>query len=288
MIHSDHPRRTTIVLRTWGSKLAVLSASVAALAACSGGGGRNAGPSPLETLTPPATAAAPLQSAVAAEVGPPAASPQAAVEGYLGAEIAGDAAGSFQLLAAEARTKVVDVNGWRAARTRLPRFTSYTVEPGGADGTVVTEVRLEPMVDPIVGVIPARATVTWRPVAEDGGWRVGLTGSTIEPRFPADDTADDVALTWVSQRQACTPDPAAATLLLQPNLASALCGQPGMYSAKAPAPLSSLPNPGAVIDAYGPDASSWARVVRLDGPAPLDVITAPLGDQWVVIGIAGG
>ena len=30
---------------------------------------------------------------------------------------------------------------------------------------------------------------------------------------------------------------------------------------------------------------AWARVVTLDGPDRLEVVTAPLGDHWVVVGV---
>ena len=55
--------------------------------------------------------------------------------------------------------------------------------------------------------------------------------------------------------------------------------------ATPPAPLSALTNPAPVVDAYGPGASTFARVVRLSGSATLDVVTAPLGASWVVIGV---
>ena len=48
--------------------------------------------------------------------GPAAASPQAAVEGYLTAEIAGDRMASFALLASTERAKLVDLAAWRPPR----------------------------------------------------------------------------------------------------------------------------------------------------------------------------
>jgi hypothetical protein len=40
-----------------------------------------------------------------------------------------------------------------------------------------------------------------------------------------------------------------------------------------------------VLAAFGPEASIWARVVRVSGPIDLDVFTAPLGEEWVVVGV---
>ena len=33
--------------------------------------------------------------------------------------------------------------------------------------------------------------------------------------------------------------------------------------------------------------SRWARTVALSGAAELSVVTAPFGDHWVVVGVAG-
>ena len=42
-----------------------------------------------------------------------------------------------------------------------------------------------------------------------------------------------------------------------------------------------------VVAAFGPDALGWARSVELTGAAELSVVTAPLGDRWVVVGVGG-
>ena len=58
----------------------------------------------------------------------------------------------------------------------------------------------------------------------------------------------------------------------------------GTFRAERTSLLAELANPAPVLASYGPDAATWARVVRLTGPATIDVVTAPLGDTWVVIG----
>jgi hypothetical protein len=255
-------------------------------AGCSSGDGGNAGPSPLETFTP--SPASTVVLTPAAPVGPAAATAQAAVEAHLRAEIAGDVERSFTTLAAADRARLVDAAGWRAARTGRPRITGYTLRPPDSAGKVVTAVDLEPAVDPVLGVVPARATITWRTIAEDGGWRVSLEGSTLVPQYPDAAGAPPAALRWVEQRQACAADPGAGALLLQPDLATQLCQQPGAFRISSTGDLSALADPSGILDAYGPDASTWARVVRVTGPATLDVVTAPLGSAWVVIGLAAG
>jgi hypothetical protein len=259
---------------------------VAVAAGCSSGDGGNAGPSPLETFTPSPASTVVLEPP--APTAPAAATAQAAVEAHLQAEIAGDVERSFATLAEADRARLVDAAGWRAARTRRPRVTGYALQPPDSEGNIVTGVDLEPAVDPVLGVVPSRAVITWRTVAEDGGWRVSIEGSTLVPRFPDGAAAAPAALDWVEQRQACIADPSAGALLLQPDLASQLCQQPGTFRISSTGDLTALADPSGILDAYGPDASTWARVVRLTGPATLDVVTAPLGSAWVVIGLTAG
>lgn len=274
------------MLRRTGAGVAGVSAAViVALSACSGASTANSGPSELERFTPAPASAAPFTSTAPGAAPVPAASPQAAVEAYLAAEIEGDQATSFGLLAAAQRDKLVDLAAWRAAHVNLPVFESFTVRPVTESSMVVTDVALQPRLDPITGVVPARATITWRPVAEDGGWRVDLARTTFDPQYPDDAGAAPAALAWVQARQACQPDPEASRLLLDPSLATALCRQPGTFAAGEAGPLSALTNATPVVAAYGPGATDFARVVRLTGPATLDVVTAPRGADWVVIGV---
>ena len=49
--------------------------------------------------------------------------------------------------------------------------------------------------------------------------------------------------------------------------------------------LRDWPSAAVVTNAFGPAAAQWARVVSLDGPLPLDVVTAPMGDRWLVVGV---
>ncbi len=110
------------------------------------------------------------------------------MEAYLTAEVAGDYDTSFGLLAQADRDRIVTPQAWRATKSRTPRITGFTVDASAAaEGTVVTDVTLEPNVDPILGVVPGSARITWTPVAEAGGWRVPIEGSTFEARYPDDE-----------------------------------------------------------------------------------------------------
>ena len=221
----------------------------------------------------------------ATPVPPPAASPEAAVTGLLDALIAGDAAASFSLLAEGDRAYLGPLPTWQDRISSLPRYLGYQVT--GADGpAVVTEVTLEPRLDEVIGFVPGRATATWTTVTEDGGYRVSFSDSTSEPTLPSDEAATAAAQAWVATRQRCEP---AATydgnLLGQPSLADRLCDLAGMFRAGAAAGLESFRDPSLLLNAFGADAPTFVRVVPVEGPAPLQVALAPLGEAWEVIGV---
>ena len=41
----------------------------------------------------------------------------------------------------------------------------------------------------------------------------------------------------------------------------------------------------AVTAAFGPDVYAWARVVPVTAPERLELVLAPVGERWLVIGI---
>jgi hypothetical protein len=49
--------------------------------------------------------------------------------------------------------------------------------------------------------------------------------------------------------------------------------------------LDALADPSPVLNAFGPDAAAWARVVDVRRPAPLQVVVAPVDDKWLVVGV---
>ena len=58
-----------------------------------------------------------------------------------------------------------------------------------------------------------------------------------------------------------------------------------MFRAGAAAGLESFRDPSLLLNAFGADAPTFVRVVPVEGPAPLQVALAPLGEAWEVIGV---
>jgi hypothetical protein len=272
---------------TWQS-VAVLTIGLAmGASAC---GGASPSPTPAEGLPRiDASMAAPLDT-TPETVGPPmgAASPRAAVERFLTAEIAGDNATSFALLADDERTDLGDAEAWAEEHADLPHYRSFTVVGGGdsgagADATVTTDVGLEPSLDTVTGLVPARATVTWALVHEPSGWVVDLASSTFEPHFPDDAAAVPVVRAWLADGQACH---AGEPLLGDQSAVDALCGHPGDVMVGKPRRLGTTPLDQDVVAAYGADAAGWARVLTVSGATTLRVVVAPVGDNWEVVAAA--
>jgi hypothetical protein len=256
----------------------------AALVGCSSSGPESG--APLPTIDP--TASGPIDTAATTLVPTPGApSPREAVERFLSAQVAGDSAASFDLLADDVRAELGDAEQWAIAQIDLPRYLAFTVdatEPAeGTSATVTSRVRLEPRLDPITGFTPAEATVRWPVVRNAAGWAIQLDAAELTPVLPPDDGARTAADSFVRERRAC--DPAAEMNLLgDPAAAAALCageGEPvlgpvGGVTEKARDEL---------VASFGPDATSWAREVPLEAPARLRVVLAPLGPAWQVIGL---
>jgi hypothetical protein len=226
---------------------------------------------------------------------PPAPQPdgEAAVRVFLNSEIAGDYAGSFSVLSDRDRSRVGGPDLWLAQHAELPGYRDFIVVDV-EDERVTTEVTFEPRLDEIVGFVPARATVEWRVVSEEGGFLVDLDDTSVRPVIPADDGASAVAVDWAQAAAAgdATEDlEYGGSLLGQSDIAErirSIADQDGTspgYRSASVSELGDWDHPEVVTNAFGPGAGEWARVVRLDGPAPLDVVTAPLGDRWVVVGV---
>ena len=211
--------------------------------------------------------------------------PQEAVTGLLDALVAGDADRSFSLLSAEDRAASGPYATWRDRLLSLPRVVDYQVTGVGSD-SVTTDVVFEPRLDEVVGFVPALAQATWTTIEEDGGHRVAYADSTSEPVLPADAAATQVAERWVTEQQGCRQGPIyGGNLLGQPTLADTLCGTAGTFKAGPAQGLDGFRDPTLVLNAFGADASTFVRVVPVDGPLALQVALAPLGEDWEVIGV---
>ena len=92
---------------------------------------------------------------------------------------------------------------------------------------------------------------------------------------------------WAAARQQCrTEGEYQGSLLGSPVLAEQLCGLAGQLVAAPPAPLDEAMTT-SVVAAFGPGAVAATRTVGLHGASDLAVVTAPFGDDWVVVGVTG-
>lgn len=219
-----------------------------------------------------------------------AADPGDAVAGFLGAEIAGELGDAYAHLSAAEQQEFHSAKGYVAAHADLLppvlRYELVDVEVDGDVATVVTDVALRPSLDPIMGLVPGDAEITWTTVAEDGGWAVELTSAEMRPRFLDDGLAPDHVAGWVAARQGCASagDREQRPLRGAARLADDLCDKDGDVRVGAVGPLPDIDG-GAYLSAYGGDVASWARVVDVEAPTALRAVVAPIGDRWIVIGV---
>jgi hypothetical protein len=157
------------------------------------------------------------------------------------------------------------------------------------EGSEVTaRVTFEPGLDEVMGLVPERARVTWATGEEAGSWWVDLDESTFEPLHPSDETAPAAVAAWAEAHQACRPARTwDGNLRGSPALAERLCGAEGTIEVGPALPLGAA-DAAPFLVAFGPGASSWARVVAVTGPVQLRAVVAPIGQEWLVIGVLPG
>jgi hypothetical protein len=215
---------------------------------------------------------------------------EAALTGFLDAEVAGDFAASFGFLSSTDRVAYGSPAGWVAGHADVvPPVLDYEVgEASTGDGvtTIVTTMTFEPGLDQVVGLTPGRARVAWELLeAEDGTWGVALDTSALEPIYPPAEEAGRAASNWVTERQACRqPENERDGLIGAPGLADSLCDATGELTVGDVEVLEE-PSATTVSTAFGPETAAASRVVRIDGSVTLGAVLAPIGDEWVVIGI---
>jgi hypothetical protein len=251
------------------------------------------------TFAPPDLGVAPVEliSAVPEPPGPAAATPQDAVQRFVAAEIDRDDAASWELLSSDSRGPLGVVAEWTRQHAQLPQFVTFVADPeasapapANGEGTaqVVGTATLRPELNEIVGAVPERATVTWTAVAEDGGWRIAFTETRFVPEWPDDASASSAVERWIEARRRCE-DPGAleyrAGIVGVAGLAQRLCDATGETRVGRAVVLGTRPDPAPVLAAFGPGADRWARTVELSGPVDAHAVVAPLGEQWVVVGL---
>lgn len=218
-------------------------------------------------------------------------SAEAALTGFLDAEVAQDFEESFGYLSAADRVEFVSPAEWVASHAdQLPPILDYEVgdTESGGDGReiITTDVSFEAGLDPVIGLTPAEATVRWDVVQDDeGAWGVALESSAVEPQYPSDDGVVPAAEAWAEARQDCeTPANERGGLVGSPSLAKQLCDTSGAVEISEPETLDDA-EAQPIFTAFGPEAVGAARVVRLSGPAKFGLVLVPIGDDWTVVAV---
>lgn len=218
----------------------------------------------------------------------PAPSPSDAIEGFLTAEASGQHEQSFALLTEAGRDTYGSPATWQAAHASffpVAAFEMQGVNHAGSRTSVVTDVRYESTINEVIGLVPARAEVTWLVVEEGGGWLVDFDGADVAPRFPPDRDAVDAARRWATTRQDCrVAEEYSAGLVGLATIADRLCDADGPLHFGPVASLDSG-DTSALVSAFGAPAATWARAVDITGPVEMTVVLAPVDDTWLVVGV---
>ena len=276
----------------------VLLVVIVAASACSGGtaGGHETSRAVHFDLPDLSSASIDVTTPFAAEPpreNTPAPSPREAVERFVRAAVASDSDTSYDLLSSPDRDAVKTRSAWKRDQASLPSIVSflpnpYQDPPSRTDATIVGDAHFEPRIDELNGLVAAHASVSWKVVAEEGGWRVAFQRTTTSPIYPSDQGATESARAWLDAYQRCgKPDARleyAEGLVGSVGVAALLCNT-ATAKLEAPKRLGDRPDPSPVLAAFGPEADTWARVIRVTGPRTFNLVLAPLADQWIVIGV---
>lgn len=216
-------------------------------------------------------------------------SPELAVTGFLTDEATGDFAGSHAFLATADHEDFPTPAFWVQSHGNFPVVTGFRVEGVAGEGDsarVTTLTGYRPGLDEILGLVTARARSTWLTVRENGVWRVAFGQSADHRLYLGDATAATAARQWAERRIACQPGgELEASLKGSPFLAQGLCQAKGELKIGGPSELSQLDDTTPFISAYGPDVMRWARAVPILSPQPMQVVLAPVGADWKVMGV---
>jgi hypothetical protein len=216
-----------------------------------------------------------------------------AVDGFLRAEVDGRFDASYLLLSSTDRITYPSAARWESAHRALPVITGFEIESSDAAASsdrveIAARLDLEPALDEVVGLIPARADANWLAVREGDVWRLSLADSVLNAEWPSDSDAPNAVRRWAASVQDCRPgEPTAAEwdggLLGTPAAADELCDTSGrirLGDAALLDPIDATP----FVAAFGEDVARLARVVPVVSPAELQAVAAPLGDNWLVVG----
>lgn len=218
--------------------------------------------------------------------------PRATLEAFLSAEATGEWEASYELISQAARDlSYPNAALWVNAHADFPTVTGYRiddVEEVDADTVrVETLTGFEPVLDPVIGLVPARGRTTWTLArGEDGSFAVEVAATENRPLYPSSEGADQAARQWVDARVSCADTTALeADLVGSPSLAQALCDdeQPEEVAVGPVRSLTDADGVSGLLSEYGPEVFSWARVAPVDAAQPLLLVLAPVGEDWQVV-----
>ncbi len=230
----------------------------------------------------------------------------AALDSFLRAESTGHADAAWTLLDTAAHDRWPTVAAWLAAQQDLHLPVGYQVnapvgpagpaDAGTPSGSVdlAVDVTRNPSLDPFRGLVAGRSAETWRVRSEDGHWRVGAVPVASRPLLPPDTAAPDAVKGWIDRLSACDQAGAVAlqvdaTLLGPADVAAAPCQLKGTWMVDGPVTLDRGGDVQPLLAAYGQGAASWARLVPVHSTdRKFWAEVAPVGDAWMVVGVAAG
>ena len=114
----------------------------------------------------------------------------------------------------------------------------------------------------------------------------------IEPVFPDEADAPALVKGWAEAVQECDKPIARLAQAVDElygisTAAGELCGSSGQVKVGEVGRLESGPTSAELVAQYTDAALQWARVVPVEGPTPrFDVIVAPIGEDWRVVGVS--
>ena len=224
---------------------------------------------------------------------PAATSARAAVDAFFAAEQRDDFAASFTQLSGHDQQQYGSPAAWEQAHRDIPAVTGYAitgVEETAEGAEVNVDLSLRAGLDEVVGLTPGRDGCR---VRRRGSRRLACAVRNQHARAALCRRArrGDAVVAWTRDRQSCTDGAEhewSGGLLgvAAEARAAALCETDGEVRVTDPVTLDAAVGVEPVLAAFGPEASVWARVVTVQAPRLLDVVTAPVGDEWVVIGLA--
>lgn len=255
---------------------------------------------PLQSTASPAKVVAGPSSRPNAATAEAASSPSAAAEAFGDAIVSGRVADAFTLLPVIEQERIGSATRFADILSRDPAWLSAAVDAGASDEREIPALRVgqAPTIDEIRGVVGPFAVVKLPARKDESGWKVSWERRTITQRYAAPESrASDDVIAWATARQkGCASSGALSSktpvgeygggLLGAVWLADALCTTPGAVTVGSVGDIYTLDDPQALLDAYGSGAYQWARVVTLSAPHEMHVIAAPLGDRWLVVGLA--